>query len=309
MLLSASRFYFSQRSEPQQDYSHRNILTICFFLSLILLTRLASFAVFFSYSRTFLSVPVIVLFGIAHLAMFYDQLVEEDKNFNQLDQLVLLLASCWAPCIPGLKKFYLIKTSLANFTLHILCHSIYLIHILTLQVLSVKYLPLRFHCFPTQIPELYGQYCIVENRTTILTQNCTLENGGEENLYAQMCLENESPNSDYLVTTLLIVLCLFTSLLPKFVLFKLEKNMSNLQSVFSCCKPNKHQSVWNKWYFYKLNKTEKCPIAFPNATMVPQCIPNASPMRLQCVPNVSPMRPQCAPMSPLIVPNASPMHP
>lgn len=247
-LRSASNFYFTQRSQAQYSKPYlptfpcRKIITTRIIIWLLLipifLPRLYSFGLLFSYAKTFISVPIIVLFGISYMALFYDQFV---ANFPKIQQFLMLCISGWMPCVPGFKKHYLFINALSNLALHFLCHVILLIHICSIQQIDVKYLPLTFHCFPTNVEQIQGHFCKVNHRQ-INFESCQ-EQQNSELSQAQMCLPHEYANMPLIASSITVLILQVISLMFSYMLNKLadEKRLKIVDEQVNCQRGKKEQ--------------------------------------------------------------------
>jgi len=231
---SGSSFFFTQRrvSVPSFHSMRERFWVFCI-LACIFVPKIMSFGLLFSYARTFLTVAFIVLFGIGTMALFYDQLVPEEPN---MDQVLHGFVSVWLPCIPGSKNNYLLKNSIATVAFHLMCHTILLIQIFSLQVTAVRFLPLSFHCFPPDYgtePYLKGYYCPVENRSAILfgDSKCSEDLKTETNeVFARICPKGEFEHDKLLLHVLPTMMAMGVSLIFSFVLAKISSKNAKTTS-------------------------------------------------------------------------------
>ena len=219
MIQNASGFFFSQKAQPEyQSKISLNRLLIALIILPIFAIRLISLAFLFSYAKTYVTVAFIVVFGIAYFALFYEIYLETCSKMLQLMQLLL---SIWIPVIPGLAKHFALKTILPSFALHVLSHLVLMVHMCTQQYPTIKDLPQLFHCFPV---ESKFTYCPVENRFDIQVDQCQNDIPTDPTTqYIRNCADDEYPYSTYIVIEIVLILCLFVSLLLNLFLYKLMK--------------------------------------------------------------------------------------
>ena len=223
MIQNASGFFFSQKAQPEyQSKISLNRLLIALIILPIFAIRLISLAFLFSYAKTYVTVAFIVVFGIAYFALFYEIYLETCSKMLQLMQLLL---SIWIPVIPGLAKHFALKTILPSFALHVLSHLVLMVHMCTQQYPTIKDLPQLFHCFPV---ESKFTYCPVENRFDIQVDKC--QNDIPSTQYIRNCDDDEYPYSTYIVIEIVLILCLFVSLLLNLFLYRLMKK-ENFENV------------------------------------------------------------------------------
>ena len=223
MIQNASGFFFSQKAQPEyQSKISLNRLLIALIILPIFAIRLISLAFLFSYAKTYVTVAFIVVFGIAYFALFYEIYLETCSKMLQLMQLLL---SIWIPVIPGLAKHFALKTILPSFALHVLSHLVLMVHMCTQQYPTIKDLPQLFHCFPV---ESKFTYCPVENRFDIQVDQC--QDAIPTTQYIRNCDDDEYPYSTYIVIEIVLILCLFVSLLLNLFLYRLMKK-ENFENV------------------------------------------------------------------------------
>ena len=223
MIQNASGFFFSQKAQPEyQSKISLNRLLIALIVLPIFAIRLISLAFLFSYAKTYVTVAFIVVFGIAYFALFYEIYLETCSKMLQLMQLLL---SIWIPVIPGLAKHFALKTILPSFALHVLSHLVLMVHMCTQQYPTINDLPQLFHCFPV---ESKFTYCPVENRFDIQVDKC--QNDIPSTQYIRNCDDDEYPYSTYIVIEIVLILCLFVSLLLNLFLYRLMKK-ENFENV------------------------------------------------------------------------------
>ncbi len=117
----------------------------------------------------------------------------------------------------------------------------------------MRYIPLKLHCFPTSDLILKGQLCPVLDRSRISDANCTKEitELQENDIYAQMCFDNEFASSKFLEACLGLLVTLIISLLATFALEKLTKDKcveelcSRIRGVMPCLGSSqvRHQEI------------------------------------------------------------------
>ena len=99
----------------------------------------------------------------------------------------------------------------------------------SLQETSVRYLPLRFHCFPAvqneETQHLKGYFCPTENRTSISFGNCVEEPNQEledVKIYARICPKGEFQHDQLLLYVLPTMVAMVVSLVFSFALAKIS---------------------------------------------------------------------------------------
>ena len=99
----------------------------------------------------------------------------------------------------------------------------------SLQETSVRYLPLRFHCFPAvqneETQHLKGYFCPTENRTSISFGNCVEEPNQEPEdvkIYARICPKGEFQHDQLLLYVLPTMVAMVVSLVFSFALAKIS---------------------------------------------------------------------------------------
>ncbi len=206
--------FFTQRS-PQSVrlvYGLRR-LPVMTTMFLMTLSRSASWALIFSYAKTFMTVPVIVLFGITNMYIYYSQghLTKHRGRFY----IIALSASFVTPCVVGLgEDSFIFLTTIATGGLHLISHLLLFFHVIYLMDLSVKILPLELHCIPAPISEEIS--CLVKNAT--ITSECRLTPAicdmSRCDTYATLCPENTWPHHNFVIrSTTTIVGIIFSFLL------------------------------------------------------------------------------------------------
>jgi len=228
---SGLKLFYSQRPKLASNADIKEKVLVFLILAGIFVPKIMSFGLLFSYARTFVTVVFIVLFGIGTMALFYDQYTPKEPV---LDQVLHNFVSVWLPCVPGFKSNFLIKTSIATVGLHLVCHTVLLTQMFSLQETSVRYLPLGFHCFPperTQPEHLKGYYCPVENRAKISYESGCGEGPKTPNeIYARICPKGEFDHDRLLLYAIPTIVAMMVSLIFSFVLAKLSsKNTKNIK--------------------------------------------------------------------------------
>jgi len=208
---------------PMMDHSsiptHQTLGLISVAL-VVMICNLVSFGILFSYARTFMTVPIIVFFGIFGMALYY-----ETFEAKSPDQVLNLFLAFWLPNIGSGKKYFLLKTSVGLLAVHLLSYALVFIHVMGIQEATVRYLPYTFHCFDggEEKEKFYGQFCKVENRKTL---NLTMETCGSSveslesavamnttrtDIYAKVCNEDDFQHLWLIISSIITVIIMSIS--------------------------------------------------------------------------------------------------
>ena len=166
IVVATPSFYFTQRPHPSYIGFALKKIPLYFVFGLILIVRMVSMATMFSYAKTFITVAFIVFFGIALMALYYDQHVPQNststpqtsktsQQFSNFEQLLFTLMPVYVPCIKGLTPSFHLTTTLASVGMHFMSHIILMVNVLYLQTLSIEYFPHFLHCFSDEQKKAY----------------------------------------------------------------------------------------------------------------------------------------------------------
>jgi hypothetical protein len=224
---SSTSFFFTLRGpkdSPTGPPYGLQRLVIMLLIFLITLARYMSLGLLFSYAKTFITVPIIVIFGISLMALYYDQKGPK-QDLDSRTYFLSNLLTIWTPCTVGSKHtYYLLITSLASFAMHLISQLVLLVHVLVLQRVVPNYLPLRLHCFyPTNFSiasnlthQTEPYYCQVQQE--IIVDICTFnykscqDNTTDCISYARICPDASSwAHSEYFWTSMITIICLFVA--------------------------------------------------------------------------------------------------